>query len=137
VGCRYWILPLTYTHAEDGTSPISKSPPSCPPRSQYTHAPLSATHHCAAVPPLIDSGLTMSTTVPCPSTSDQGSVDGIQTNRCHFGSPPPPIELDKYKGFEQLVCCLKGIWLHPNTVTPAKLAQIWEFRVTCGVEMMP
>ncbi len=24
--------------------------------------------------------------------------------------------------FEPLVCCLKGIWLHPCTVTPAKLA---------------
>jgi hypothetical protein len=95
VGCRYWILPLTYTHPEDGTSPISKSAPSCPPWSQYTHTPLPATHHCAAVPPLIDSGLTVSTTVPHPSTSNQGSVDGIQTNRCHFGSPPPPIEIKK------------------------------------------
>jgi hypothetical protein len=133
VVCRYWILPLIYTHPEDGTSPISKSLPSCPPQSQYTHAPLPATHHRAAVPPPIDSGLTMSTTVPhiqgwqvpfeshapphppplkklhpdvptsygdsvydystapySPSTSNRGSVDGIQTNRCHFGFPPPP-----------------------------------------------
>jgi hypothetical protein len=30
VGCRYWILPLTHTHLEDGTSPISKSLPSFP-----------------------------------------------------------------------------------------------------------
>jgi hypothetical protein len=29
--------------------------------------------------------------------------------------------LDIYKVFEPLVCCLKGIWLHPYTVTPAKL----------------
>jgi hypothetical protein len=29
--------------------------------------------------------------------------------------------LDIYKVFETLVCCLKGIWLHPYTVTPAKL----------------
>jgi len=26
-----------------------------------------------------------------------------------------------YKVFEQLVCCLKGMWVHPYTVTPAKL----------------
>ncbi len=30
--------------------------------------------------------------------------------------------LDIYKVFELLVCCLKGIWVHPYTVTPAKLA---------------
>jgi hypothetical protein len=27
---------------------------------------------------------------------------------------------DMYKMFETLVCCLKGIWLHPYTVTLAK-----------------
>ncbi len=31
----------------------------------------------------------------------------------------PMIEL--YKVFELLVCCLKGIWVHPFTVTPTKL----------------
>ena len=30
--------------------------------------------------------------------------------------------LDIYNVFEPLVCCLKAIWLHPHTVTPAKLA---------------
>ena len=31
--------------------------------------------------------------------------------------------LDIYKVFEALVCCLKGIiWLHPYTITLAKLA---------------
>ena len=30
--------------------------------------------------------------------------------------------LDIYKVIEPLVCCLKAIWLHPHTVTPAKLA---------------
>ncbi len=30
--------------------------------------------------------------------------------------------LDIYKGFELLVCCLKGMWVHPYTVTLAKLA---------------
>jgi hypothetical protein len=34
----------------------------------------------------------------------------------------PTSSLDIYKVFEPLVCCLKGIWLHPYTVTPAKLA---------------
>ncbi len=29
--------------------------------------------------------------------------------------------LDIYKVFEPLVCCLKGIWLHPYTITQAKL----------------
>jgi hypothetical protein len=31
--------------------------------------------------------------------------------------------VDIYKVFETLVCCLKGVWVHPYTVTPAKLAQ--------------
>ncbi len=30
--------------------------------------------------------------------------------------------VDIYKVFEPLVCCLRGIWLHPYTVTPAKFA---------------
>jgi hypothetical protein len=29
--------------------------------------------------------------------------------------------LDMYKVFEPLACCLKGIWLHPYSVTLAKL----------------
>ncbi len=29
--------------------------------------------------------------------------------------------LDIYKVLELLVCCLKGVWLHPHTVTLAKL----------------
>jgi hypothetical protein len=29
--------------------------------------------------------------------------------------------LDIYKVFETLVCCLKGIWVHPYALTPAKL----------------
>ncbi len=35
--------------------------------------------------------------------------------------------LDIYKVFAPLVCCLKGVWVHPYTVTPTKLAppQIW------------
>jgi hypothetical protein len=30
--------------------------------------------------------------------------------------------LDIYKVFETMVCCLKGIWLDPYTITLAKLA---------------
>jgi hypothetical protein len=30
--------------------------------------------------------------------------------------------VDTYKVFELLVCCLKGIWAHPYTVSPARLA---------------
>jgi hypothetical protein len=29
--------------------------------------------------------------------------------------------LDIYKVFETLECCLKGIWLQPYSITPAKL----------------
>ncbi len=44
--------------------------------------------------------------------------------------------LDTSKVFEPLVCCLKGIWVHPYTITLSE-PQIWEVRVTCGVKMMP
>jgi hypothetical protein len=30
--------------------------------------------------------------------------------------------LNIYKVFEPFICCLKGIWVHPYTVQPAKLA---------------
>ncbi len=30
--------------------------------------------------------------------------------------------VDIYKVFETLVCCLKGIWFHPYTVTLAEMA---------------
>ncbi len=45
--------------------------------------------------------------------------------------------LNIYKVFEPLVCCLRGTWLHPYTVTPANLPQIWGFRFTWGVKIMP
>ncbi len=32
--------------------------------------------------------------------------------------------LDIYKVFETLICCLKGIWLHPYTVTLAKFSRV-------------
>ncbi len=31
-------------------------------------------------------------------------------------------KVDIYKLFKQLICCLKGVWVHPYTVTLAKLA---------------
>ncbi len=65
VGCCYWILPLTNMHPEDGTLQIFQSLPSCPPQSQYTLAPFPVTHHCPAIPNPVDSGLTVSTTLPC------------------------------------------------------------------------
>ncbi len=36
-----------------------------------------------------------------------------------------------------MICCLKGIWKHPYTVTQAKLAWVCGMSVTCWVEMMP
>ena len=35
--------------------------------------------------------------------------------------------VDIYKVFEQLLCCLKGICVHPYTIPPAKLSS--EFRI--------
>jgi hypothetical protein len=35
--------------------------------------------------------------------------------------PLHTTRLDIYKVFETLVCCLKGIWLHPYSITLAKL----------------
>ncbi len=37
--------------------------------------------------------------------------------------------LDIHKVFETLVCCLKGIWLPPYTITPAKLPPDWVIQV--------
>ena len=36
--------------------------------------------------------------------------------------PLPTSTFDIYKVFELLVFCLKGTWVHPYTITPAKLA---------------
>ncbi len=42
-----------------------------------------------------------------------------------WGKCPPQtasyIHIKHVQNVEQLVCCLKGIWVHPYTVTPAKL----------------
>ncbi len=37
--------------------------------------------------------------------------------------------LDIYKVFETLVCCLKDIWLHPYTVTLAKVSRVLGIQV--------
>ncbi len=39
--------------------------------------------------------------------------------------------------FEVLFCCLKGLWMHPCIITPAKVALSYEIWVTCEVTMMP
>jgi hypothetical protein len=39
----------------------------------------------------------------------------------------PTFTLDIFKVFEILVCCLKGIWVHPYIVPPAKLASDFGF----------
>jgi hypothetical protein len=36
--------------------------------------------------------------------------------------------LDIYKVFETLVCCLKGTWLHPYSITRAKLPPDFEIQ---------
>ena len=33
------------------------------------------------------------------------------------------VDIDKV--FEPLLCCLKGIWVHAYTITPANWPQIW------------
>ncbi len=48
-----------------------------------------------------------------------------------------PLILDIYNMFESLVCCLKGVWVHPYIVIPAKLAPDFGIQVTCGLKMMP
>ena len=54
----------------------------------------------------------------------------VEWKWCHYIMAEADINLrpfhtsifDVYKGFEPLVCSLKGTWVHPYTVTPAKLA---------------
>ena len=75
-----------------------------------------------------------------PRSGDSGSLD--EWKWCHNVMAETDIHLrplhtfilDTFKVFEQMVCFLTGIWLHPYTITP--WFQIWGFRVTCGVKMM-
>ncbi len=63
-----------------------------------------------------------------PRFGDLGSL--VEWKWCHNLMVEADVHLrplhtsmvDIYKVFETLVCCLKGIWVHPYTVTPAKLA---------------
>jgi hypothetical protein len=49
----------------------------------------------------------------------------------------PTSILDKDNVLEPLVCCLKGIWVHPYIVIPAKLAPDFGIWVTCGLKLIP
>jgi len=60
-----------------------------------------------------------------------GAITSVFEADIHLRLIPTSL-LDMYKVFEPLVCCLKGIWMHPYTITPARLAPV----VTCGVIMM-
>ncbi len=63
-----------------------------------------------------------------PRFGDSGSLE--EWKWCHnviveadiHLKPLHTIVLDIYKVFETLVCCIKGIWVHLYTITPAKLA---------------
>jgi hypothetical protein len=48
-----------------------------------------------------------------------------------FTSPCHKSIFNVYKVFEALVCCHKGIWLHPYTITPAKLPPDDHFTHPC------
>jgi hypothetical protein len=57
-------------------------------------------------------------------------------------APLPPNDMPRLdengiKVLEPLVCCLKGIWVHPYILIPAKLAPDFGIWVTCGLKMMP
>ncbi len=49
----------------------------------------------------------------------------------------PKSILDIYNVLEPLVCCPRGIWVHPYIIIPAKLAPDFGIWVTCGLKMMP
>ena len=61
---------------------------------------------------------------------DLGSQVHLKRKWCHniMDEADVPLKLlhtsilDIYKVIESLVCCLKGIWVHPSTITPARLA---------------
>jgi hypothetical protein len=90
----------------------------------------------------IDAPLYRYTSQVGPRLGDLGSLE--EWKWCHNVMVDADIDLwlfhtyilDIYKVFEPLVCCLKGILLHPYTLTLAKLAKIWEVMITCGVKMM-
>ena len=73
-----------------------------------------------------------------------GSGSPVEWKWCHYVMFEADIHLKPlhtsilsiYKVFEPMVCCLKGMWVHPYTVTPAKLAPALGIRVTWGMRMM-
>ncbi len=64
---------------------------------------------------------------------------------CHYITVEADIHLrllptsiaDMNNVLESLVCCLKGIWVHPYIVIPATIAPECGIWVTCGLKMMP
>jgi hypothetical protein len=67
---------------------------------------------------------------PAKLDPDLGSQGHLWSEKCHYVLVEAEIclrllhtsNLDMYKMFQPLVCCLKGMWVHPYTVTPAKLS---------------
>jgi hypothetical protein len=49
----------------------------------------------------------------------------------------PTSILDMYNVVELLVFGLKGIWMHPCIIIPAKLAPDFGIWVACGLKMVP
>ncbi len=82
----------------------------------------------------------------CPQFWDFGSIEEWDDAiGCHYIMVEADIHLrlvpismwDIYNVLESLVCCLKGIWVHPYIIIPAKVVPDFGFFVTCGLKMMP
>ncbi len=55
----------------------------------------------------------------CHSVMFEADITDIHLRLLHIST------LDIYTVFEPLLCCLKDIWVHPYTISPAKLAPDW------------
>jgi hypothetical protein len=70
-----------------------------------------------------------------PRFGDSGSL--VEWKWCHYGMVEADIHLrplhssilDMYIVFGALVCCLRGIWVHPYTITLTKLAPVLGIQV--------
>ena len=86
----------------------------------------------------------------CPRFGKSGSF--MEWRGCHniMGEadvnlwPLPKLILDIYKVFEPLVCCLKGIWVHPYTVQTSQVGprlgnpgSLVEWKCPCCYEFQP
>ncbi len=77
------------------------------------------------------------TVTPAMLAPDLGSRSLVEWKWCHNVMVEADIHfrllhtsiLDIYKVFETFVCCLKGIWMHPYTVTLAKIPPDFGIRV--------